>query len=56
MLHLVGYLHRCTKMMHGHTNIKRLWPNLRYYLDTFLEELKKIMKMSVTLSGCRLTI
>jgi len=20
-LHLVGYLHRCTKMMHGHTNI-----------------------------------
>ena len=22
LLHLVGYLHRCTKMMHGHTNIK----------------------------------
>jgi len=22
LFHLVGYLHRCTKMMHGHTNIK----------------------------------
>ena len=22
LLHLVGYLHRCTKMMHGHTNTK----------------------------------
>jgi len=21
LLHVVGYLHRCTKMMHGHTNI-----------------------------------
>jgi len=24
LLHLVGYLHRCTKTMHGHTNIKCL--------------------------------
>jgi len=22
LLYLVGYLHRCTKVMHGHTNIK----------------------------------
>jgi len=22
LLHLVGYLHRCTKMMQGHTNTK----------------------------------
>jgi len=22
LLHLVGYLHRCTKAMHGHTNIR----------------------------------
>ena len=22
LLHLVGYLHRCTKMLHGHTNVK----------------------------------
>jgi len=21
LLHLVGYLNRCTKIMHGHTNI-----------------------------------
>jgi len=27
LLHLVGYLHRCTKMMHGETNIK--WPVFR---------------------------
>jgi len=35
---------------------KTLWPNLRHYIDTFLEGLKKIMKMSVTLTGCLLSI
>jgi len=25
LLQLVGYLHRCTKMMHGHTNFDHLF-------------------------------
>jgi len=33
MLHLVGYLRRCTKMMHGHTNIKFSYPCQVYMPD-----------------------
>ena len=31
LLHLFGYLHRCTKMMHGHTNIEFKFLSLKYF-------------------------
>jgi len=35
-LHLVGYLHRCTKMMHGHTNVNFI--KLMVYSPTLRHE------------------
>jgi hypothetical protein len=36
MLHLVGYLHRCTEMMHGHINMN--WIGLCCPWDKELRE------------------
>ena len=37
LLHLVGYLHRFTKMMHVHTDIKTESP-LERYLDLIFDQ------------------
>jgi hypothetical protein len=32
---------------------KRLWPNLKYYHSTYVEDLRKPTKMSVAITGLR---
>ena len=63
-MNLVGYLHRCTKMMHGHTDIKflrfwgcylhkSLWSGLLFFFYSFacnrqIEYENKILRHSRT--------